>query len=478
MISHEIRNPLSAVLHCAEEISQSVETALSGFEKSASGQRFHLESAIDATQTIIFCVQHQRRLVDDILTLSKLDSDLIRLDPVPVQPVQLIRRATSIFEKELKAAHITLIIEECESLTELELAWTLLDPNRYLQILINLITNAIKFTRSCEKRNIHVRIDATRQKPSLQPEGIEYFPRSVTNSRADEKEDHVYMLVSVKDTGIGIRQAEKGALFQQFSQASPKTSIKYGGTGLGLFISRQITEMMGGEIGLTSVFGQGSTFAFFVKAPPISPPSATEEMKARSDQDVTLTQLVKNSSTVTDVQQDYSPRTSTRNSENPKTARQDSLRVLVVEDNLINQRVLCKQLRNRGYTVEAANHGAEGISALRKRQDLSNNSIEVENQSFHVVLCDIEMPVMNGIEFVKEVRRLETEGIFTGRLKIIAVTANARSGQVETALEAGMVSQILSFATYSAIAEKRVHAWKSLADYLICRMDSPPNHIR
>jgi CheY-like chemotaxis protein len=111
--------------------------------------------------------------------------------------------------------------------------------------------------------------------------------------------------------------------------------------------------------------------------------------------------------------------------------------ILVVEDNLVNQKVLCRLLRNRGFIVKAANHGLEALEAIRS---LSENP---QASRFDVVLCDIEMPIMGGIPFAKEVRALESEGKeMAGHVPIIGVTANVRSQQVSAAIEAGMVSQI------------------------------------
>lgn len=108
--------------------------------------------------------------------------------------------------------------------------------------------------------------------------------------------------------------------------------------------------------------------------------------------------------------------------------------MLVVEDNIVNQKVLCKQLRNRGFDVEASNHGLEALMAL----EAANTSNKLY---FDVVLCDIEMPIMDGIECVREIRKREDDGLLPGHIPIIGVTANVRSKQVDAAIESGMVSR-------------------------------------
>ena len=189
-----------------------------------------LEGVMEAAETIRYCVQHQRRIIDDVLTLSKLDADLISIHPTPVQPVQLVKRASQIFDNELKKADVTLEILESDSLTGLNIDWLLLDHNRFLQVLINLVANAIKFTKTCDRRQISIKVHATEKIPSISSDPIKYFPR-VKKSDGTEEPFMGYLTVEVQDTGIGMQENEMKALFQQFAQASPKTSIKYGGTG-------------------------------------------------------------------------------------------------------------------------------------------------------------------------------------------------------------------------------------------------------
>ncbi len=113
-------------------------------------------------------------------------------------------------------------------------------------------------------------------------------------------------------------------------------------------------------------------------------------------------------------------------------------KVLVIEDNLINQKIMCKQLSARGYAVQAANHGIEALKALKDAAVATTATSSTINRYFSIVLCDIEMPVMNGIICVQNIRRLEHEGMLPGRIPVVAVTANDRSIHVEKAMEAGM----------------------------------------
>jgi signal transduction histidine kinase len=145
MISHEIRNPLSAVLHCSEEIIEAMkkcakytQTALEASPiadyDAYTELYYQVQNAIESANTIMYCVQHQKQIVDDVLTLSKLDGDLLVVSPVPIQPVALVRTSLKIFEPELRMTDITLTIKEDDSFAALGVDWILLDPNRFLQV--------------------------------------------------------------------------------------------------------------------------------------------------------------------------------------------------------------------------------------------------------------------------------------------------------------------------------------------------------
>ncbi|KAF2436987.1 hypothetical protein EJ08DRAFT_655137 [Tothia fuscella] len=456
MISHEIRNPLSAVLACAEEIMDTISSYCNSERPDAANMistqeakhdsRVGLASALDSAQTILYCVNHQKRIVDDVLTLSKLDADLLDIAPVPTKITVVIRDALKMFDRELKAAAVQLSIIEDISLAENTIDYIMLDPNRFLQVLINLVNNAIKFTRTSPTRQILVRISATYQKPASS-ETMVYCPQTKQASRTvgfpsrRNGTDAVFMCFEVRDTGKGINDEEHTKLFKRFSQVS-KTHIQYGGSGLGLWICRQITELMGGEIGVSKGQEEGATFAFFVRArkaqdKEIPVKSSTPHARTQSGP-IPSTPPIKpsleQSSRPIPGRSETNPGQPADSSITP-SEHQNGTKVLVVEDNLINQKVLVKQLRSRGYLVTAANHGVEALNALRAAS--SSQHIPGEH-SFNIVLCDIEMPIMGGLECVREIRRLEKEGVLHGHVPVIAVTANARSQQVQSALEAGM----------------------------------------
>jgi signal transduction histidine kinase len=271
MTSHEIRNPISAIMISADSIVsslQSTDTIFSGEGRVLTSEL--IEDIVDAAQTINLCAQHQKRIVDDILTLSKLDASLLEIAPDKVQPPQLIEKSFHMFESEIARADIStrLVIEP--TYDALGIDWVVIDSGRVLQVIVNLLTNAIKFTSYADTREITIYIGASYERPTGKHHGINFVPLRHTkpvhtpSSEWGDGED-VYIQIAVTDTGSGLTEEQIQVLFQRFAQASPKTYKQYGGSGLGLFISRELCELQGGQIGVCSREGRTS-FTFYVKA--------------------------------------------------------------------------------------------------------------------------------------------------------------------------------------------------------------------
>lgn len=430
--SHEMRNPLSAILQCADGISTSL-TDFRARHRTDKPTLEILDSNIDAAQTIVLCAQHQKRIVDDILNLSKLDSALLLVTPVDMQPVKIAQRALKMFEGEVATADIKMEFHMDESVKELGIDWIRADPSRLLQVLINLTTNAIKFTTAQVKRTITVTLAASLERPSKnQNSCVSYFPTRSKRKDFTEGPDwghgqEIFIHFAVQDTGRGLDENEKKLLFLRFSQASPRTHVQYGGSGLGLFISRELVELQGGEIGVSSERGKGSTFAFFLKArkstAPVDAIEPAPMRRALTNEHVPTAR----------------PRIESATS---RFTAGCSVKVLIVEDNLVNQRVLQQQLRNLGYTVYVSNHGEEALDRLKESTYWQGH--EDDGLDLSVILMDLEMPVMDGLTCAREIRELQKSGKLVRHVPIIAVTANARIEQIDTALEAGMVSLNLS----------------------------------
>jgi CheY-like chemotaxis protein/anti-sigma regulatory factor (Ser/Thr protein kinase) len=242
------------------------------------------------------------------------------------------------------------------------------DPLRLAQICINLCSNAVKFTESGGV-SLHVSL----------------------KSRED---NDLLLLFAVKDTGIGMTVEQQGRIFDSFTQADGSTTRKYGGTGLGLTISKSLVRMMGGEIWVESEAGKGSTFLFTIRAKVGSETDLKDEEDARAPHDQT-----------------HLP----------------ELKVLLVEDNVINQEIALEVLRDMGVDVTLAVNGADAVEKW-------------ESGSFDLILMDIQMPIMDGLTAARRIR--ESVAPRSRNVPIIAMTANAMSGDREKSLEAGMNDHI------------------------------------
>ena len=401
--SHEMRNPLSAILQCADEIAGLISKYKASDEARNHNERIKtiLDSALEASNTITLCASHQKRIVDDVLTLSKLDSNLLLVTPVDVQPLAVVQRVLKMFEGELNTNGIEMKFQVKNRYFDLGVDWAKLDPSRLLQVLINLMTNAIKFTQTRPQRSITVILDASRNISEGATSDIVYFPtdRADKGDLADNPEwgqgEKINLHFSVQDTGRGLDEHERKLLFQRFSQATPRAHVQYGGSGLGLFISRILTELQGGQIGVTSQKGVGSTFSFYIQSRKTNaPPPSSRTLPTAPP----LTRAPGSSTTIENRQPKSvdNPSHPVRKPP-PKPRYVDGQRlfdVLIVEDNLVNQKVLQRQLRNVGNSTKVANHGGEALDVVKDSRFWSGN--ESEGDDISVILMDLEMPVMDG----------------------------------------------------------------------------------
>ncbi|KAH6651161.1 hypothetical protein F5144DRAFT_480235 [Chaetomium tenue] len=471
--SHEMRNPLSAMLQCADEITSGLSRYTQGDPsiRAPGAMNALVESCVEAASIISLCANHQKRIVDDILTLSKLDSNLLLVTPVDVQPVTVVQDVLKMFETELMTNGIDSQMTVDKSYQDLAVDWVKLDPSRLRQVLINLMTNAIRFTQNQPARSIAISIGAS---TDVWEDGLSYVPprKPTPEDFTDEAEwaggEKINIHFSITDSGPGLDDNEKQILLQQFSQASPRTHVQYGGSGLGLYICRTLTELQGGQIAVQSQKGQGSTFAFYIKGrksdhpqvdfplpTPVSTPMLNDNIHLPQPlHDVPLEQIPSPARPATPTteaaQQPLPPSPMVQ----PDPARLD---ILVVEDNLVNQKVLKRQLEFAGSNTYVANHGGEALAELRRSRfwyecaaapetkpsglappDSVSTNHGSNCQNISVILMDLEMPIMDGISCTREIRRLEAEGIITHHIPIIAVTAYARPEQVENAKAAGV----------------------------------------
>ena len=409
MTSHEMRNPLSSILQCADEIATTAADLLERSNLPAELVEV-MKNFLTVANTLSVCGYHEKRIVDDILTLSKLDAGKLQVTPKACDPKELIKQAQTMFIFDLKWNKIELQVRIDESFDKLGITWVNVDPSRVLAVLVNLTTNSIKFTAKEEKRQITLTLSATLT-PSTSHGLVTFVP--IAEQREDPTQSDewgngevVYIHYAVTDTGRGLTEAEMSNLFRRFSQASSHTHVNYGGSGLGLFIARLLSEMQGGQIGVASSPGVGSTFAFYVKARRTKAPSATPGTPVAS-----------------------------------KHHGKSGLNIVLVEDNEINAATAARNLRKSGCVVHLANHGGECLDLLRKSNLWGQRATHTESLiSVDAILMDQEMPVMDGLTCSREIRKMEKEGLLKSHVPIIAITANARSQQIGQVLEAGMVS--------------------------------------
>ncbi|MCA8996281.1 MAG: PAS domain S-box protein [Planctomycetaceae bacterium] len=346
-MSHEIRTPLNGILGFAELLKRGVGTP--------SQQRSHI-------QTILSSGRHLLTLIDDVLDLSKIETGNFQLAREPVSPHQIISEVMSILRVRAQ--------EKCVSL---EAEWMTATPEfihtdaaRLRQILMNVVGNAIKFT---EEGQVRVRASIDQDSPE---------PRFV---------------VEVSDTGIGIPPDRLQAIFEPFCQADSSITRRFGGTGLGMTISRKIARELGGEITVSSEVGLGSTFRISVSTGPLEgvEMSVSPRSEALHDSHATF-QL-------------------------PSTSL-SGIRVLLAEDGQANRELIQLLLEDADAEVTVVVNGRDAVNAVRSRP-------------FDVVLMDMQMPILDGYSATRRIREDGQE------LPIIALTAHAMRGDADKCFEAG-----------------------------------------
>jgi signal transduction histidine kinase/CheY-like chemotaxis protein len=339
-MSHEIRTPLNGIVAMTELLGRS---HLNDEQREMAGV---VLSSSEALMTI----------VNDILDFSKLEAGALRVEEIPFDLRTVVEDAARLFTPRANEKNLTLHCHVAAGLPPSIVG----DPVRVRQVLMNLISNAIKFTAN---GGVTVEVLAAGD-PVVGPAA----------------------LLRVTDTGIGIDAAASARLFRAFSQADSATTRKYGGTGLGLAIVLRLVTLMGGSVGMESAPGNGSTFWFLIPARPgqiVEEPPAVEQ---------------------------------------PKQAARAGSRILVVEDNPVNQMVAARALLTLGYVADIVSGGEAALEAL-------------DGVPFDLVLMDCQMPGMDGYAATIEIRR--REGGRT-RMPIVAMTANPIEGDRERCIAAGM----------------------------------------
>ncbi len=340
MMSHEIRTPMNGIVGMADVLSKTNLT---------DKQQEYVDIIIHSSKSLL-------TIINDILDFSKIEAGKLELHNAPFLLNTILKELTDLLGFEIQKKQLEFSMDNTYTFHGQLMG----DSDRLRQILLNLLSNAIKFT---EKGSITVSVSAK-----------------------EETDTRVTLLFSVKDTGIGLKTDQKKRILQPFSQADTSISRRYGGTGLGLVICKQLSHLFGGELGFESEWQKGSHFFFTAVFEKI------QEEKAVITPDI------------------------------PTATEKTGLHILLAEDNPINQMITKTMLEELGHTVEVACNGAEAVTAAYQRD-------------FDVILMDVQMPEMDGLDAARHIRKFEGP---KGAVHIIALSANVLKEDQNEALATGM----------------------------------------
>ncbi|BEJ11189.1 hypothetical protein CspHIS471_0106110 [Cutaneotrichosporon sp. HIS471] len=430
LTSHEIRTPVSAILQCSSLVKENLVAlkeqlrfAGDGGFKPSAGLLADLEEDVEALESIYQCGLVQERIAGDVLSLARIQLGMLSLHFIEMDLRKEAKKVLSVFASEAKMKKLDIVLELGSTLEALQIRGIKTDPVRLGQVLTNLTANAIRFTAASEKRRVTVHYEVSLEPPP--PGTFEPPPSKLVSPSTPLPEDTpIYLFVSVADTGPGMTPDEQKILFRRFQQSNKMIHTRYGGSGLGLFICKMITELLGGAIGVKSELGVGSTFSFWIKTRTVAPRTRSQSIQPWPL--ITPPQTVRVGSATSVV----APTACHPVDE----AETEALRLLVVEDNVINQTVLKRQLVKVGFVCDTANDGQEALVRIHEANRVSRHT---GRPGYDVVLMDLEMPVMDGLTTIRHIRDAEARGILRPQL-VLALTGNARQGQIDQALAAGM----------------------------------------
>ncbi|WP_443936834.1 PAS domain S-box protein [Pedobacter sp. MW01-1-1] len=368
-MSHEIRTPMNAIMNMANQLAKT---------KLQPEQEFYLETILNASKNLLV-------IINDVLDLSKIDAGKLTIENIGFNLVEVLQSALQVIvhKGEQKGLDLENNFFD-ENVAEVLIG----DPFRLNQVLLNLMSNAVKFTdKGSVSLNCYV---------------------------LEETEEAQTIRISVTDTGIGMDESFTSQMFDKFSQEHDSVSRKYGGTGLGMSISKNLVEQMGGEIFVESKKGEGSTISFVI------------QFEKGIGEDLPVKKVEK-------FEEDFL----------------QGKKILVTDDNELNRLVASMLLLDYGATVLVAENGAIAIEML-------------EREDFDLVLMDIQMPVMDGYLATKVIREKDE------KIPVIALTASAIQGERERCLNAGM-NDYISKPINETEFLKVIHKWLLLTEVTVVK---------